>query len=121
MSEAILSKLEQHDVEFKKVHSNIADLKADVSGLKADVSDIKADVSGLKADVTGLKADVSKLDTAFHRMELLMEDNQKTQQLILENVVSLHRQIMPREGIEARFQTNENRISALEYSVSAPK
>ena len=114
MSDTILIKLEQHDLEFLKVNSKLAELKTDVSGLKEDVS-------GLKADVSGLKVDVSRLDTSFHRMELLMEDNQKTQQLILENVVSLHRQIMPREEIDARFQSNENRISALEFRVSGPK
>ena len=107
MSDAILKKFEQHDLVFRNINSKLEQHDLEFRNINSNIAE--------------LKADVSRLDTSCHRMELLMEDNQKTQQLILENVVSLHRQIMPREDIEARFLSNENRISALEFSVSGSK
>lgn len=119
--------LEQQDLVIireivgEEIGSKTSDLRQDVSVLKQDVSSLKQDVSGLKQDVSGLKQDVSglkqDLDRKFNHLGVLIEDQRKTMQIILENLVQNNNKIDQMFGVKDKVDQHEIRINSLELAV----
>jgi len=127
--------LEQQDIkhirevvreEISGTNENVSSLNArttnveqKVSSLQQDVSVLKQDVSTLKQDVSVLKGDMGEVKHELRNIGVLMEDQGKTMQLILENLSQNNHKADEMPEIKNKVKKHEMRIGSLELAVKS--
>lgn len=84
-TEMILQAIEGLKNEVAGMKSEMADMKGEMAGMKSEMSSMKSDIDAMKGDITTMKSDIDtmkgdikKVNEKVTRLELIVENDIKT-------------------------------------------
>lgn len=107
--EALNSFKNDVNARFDKIDSEIGSMKSEMSSMKSDIDTMKGDITTMKSDIDTMKGDIKKVNEKVTRLELIVENDIKTDiQKLSDHQLGLREQLEDyKSQVDDRLGTND--------------